>query len=213
MYLPIYGCTILTLVSITRSRLSPEESRAAALEAARVLLIEEGPQAVTLKAVSARIGRTHANLLHHFGSAAELQGALARLIGERVTAQIGEAVERARAGEADPREVVDRTFDAFGREGGGALAAWMILSGDRAALNPILESIHQLVDRLGEGHEDRPVHETTLWLVLAALGDSLMGAPMAEALGLPREKARDLARAHLIATTKIGGKDEQQALP
>jgi AcrR family transcriptional regulator len=213
VYLPEDGCTILTLMSITRSRLSPDESRAAALEAARVLLIEEGPQAVTLKAVSARIGRTHANLLHHFGSAAELQAALARLIGERVTAQIGEAVERARAGEADPREVVDRTFDAFGREGGGALAAWMILSGDRAALNPILESIHRLVDRLGEGHEDRPVHETTLWLVLAALGDSLMGAPMAEALGLPREKARELARAQLIATTKIGAKDEQQPLP
>ena len=40
---------------------------------ARILLIEAGPQAVTLKAVAARIGRTHANLLHHFGSAAELQ--------------------------------------------------------------------------------------------------------------------------------------------
>ena len=34
-----------------------------------MLLIEAGPQSVTLKAVGARIGRTHANLLHHFGSA------------------------------------------------------------------------------------------------------------------------------------------------
>ncbi|HYG30042.1 MAG TPA: TetR family transcriptional regulator [Allosphingosinicella sp.] len=187
-------------MSIARERLTQEESRAAALEAARALLIDEGPQAVTLKAVAARIGKTHANLLHHFGSAAGLQAELARMIGERVTAQIGEAVTRARAGEADPREVVDRTFDAFGREGGGALAAWMILSGDREALNPILESVHALVDRLGEGHEDRPVHETTLWLVLAALGDSLLGAPMAEALGLARDKARELARTQLLAT-------------
>jgi AcrR family transcriptional regulator len=187
-------------MSIVRQRLTQEESRAAALDAARALLIEEGPQAVTLKAVAARIGKTHANLLHHFGSAAGLQVALARLISERVTAQIGEAVTRARAGEADPREVVDRTFDAFGREGGGALAAWMILSGDREALNPILESVHALVDRLGEGHEDRPVHETTLWLVLAALGDSLLGGPMAEALGLARDKARELARNQLLAT-------------
>jgi AcrR family transcriptional regulator len=68
-------------MSITRERLSPEESRAAALEAARALLIESGPQAVTLKAVGARIGKTHGNLLHHFGSAAGLQGELARLIG------------------------------------------------------------------------------------------------------------------------------------
>ena len=47
-------------------RLSPEASRMAALEAARSLLLEAGPQAVTLKAVAGRIGRTHANLLHHF---------------------------------------------------------------------------------------------------------------------------------------------------
>jgi AcrR family transcriptional regulator len=196
---------LLTPMSIGRTRLTQEESRAAALQAARTLLIEEGPQAVTLKAVAGRIGRTHANLLHHFGSAAGLQAALARDLAERVTAHIGEAVERARQGEADPREIVDRTFDAFGREGAGALAAWMILSGNRDALNPVLEAIHGLVDRLGHGHENRPVHETTLWLVLAALGDSLLGAPMAGALGLPPERARELARAHLLSTLGVAG--------
>ncbi len=190
-------------MSITRERLSPEQSRAAALEAARRLLIEQGPQAVTLKAVAAEIGKTHANLLHHFGSAAGLQSALAGLISGRVVDGIAEAVRKSRAGEADPIEIVDRTFDAFGREGAGALAAWMILSGNRDALNPILESIHALVDQLGQGHEDRPVHETTLWLVLAAVGDSLLGAPMADALGLPRDKARELARRQLIATAGL----------
>jgi AcrR family transcriptional regulator len=190
-------------MSIPRERLTPEESRLAALEAARALLIEAGPQAVTLKAVAAKIGKTHANLLHHFGSAAGLQSELARHIGERVTAGIAEAVQRARQGETDPREIVDRTFDAFGREGAGALAAWMILSGNRDALDPILESIHRLVDQLGQGHEDRPVHEITLWLVLAALGDSLLGEPMANALGLSRDKARELARQQLIASTGV----------
>jgi len=190
-------------MSIVRERLNAEDSRSAALEAARELLTRDGPQAVTLKAVGARIGKTHANLLHHFGSAAGLQSALADHIAGRVTAGIAKAVERARQGEADPREIVDRTFDAFGKEGAGALAAWMILSGNRDALDPILESIHRLVDSLGAGHEDRPVHETTLWLVLAALGDSLLGGPMAEALGLPAGKARDLARAQLIAAAGV----------
>ena len=190
-------------MSIVRERLSPEESRSAALEAARTLLIESGPQAVTLKAVGAKIGKTHANLLHHFGSAAGLQSELARLISERVTAVIFATVERARQGEADPREIVDRTFDAFDEEGCGALAAWMILSGNRDALNPILEAIHQLVDQLGKGHEDRPVHETTLWLMLAAIGDSLLGEPMARALALPRDKAREIARRQLLASTQL----------
>jgi AcrR family transcriptional regulator len=190
-------------MSTARLRLSPEESRAAALEAAREILLEAGPSAVTLKAVASRMGKTHANLLHHFGSAAGLQAALARNIAERVTASIGGAVQRARQGEADPREVVDRIFDAFGREGAGALAAWMILSGNRDALDPVLDAIHALVDRLREGHEDRPVPELTLWLVLAALGDSLLGAPMARALGLPPEKARELATRQLIASSGL----------
>ncbi len=190
-------------MSIVRERLTQEESRSAALEAARALLIEAGPQAVTLKAVAARIGKTHANLLHHFGSAAGLQSELARFIGERVTAEIAGAVERARRGEADPIEIVDRTFDAFGREGAGALAAWMILSGNRDALDPILGSIHRLVEELAQGHEERPVREMTLALVLAALGDSLLGEAMAAALDLPRGKARELARKQLIAATGL----------
>ena len=190
-------------MSISRVRLSPEESRAAALEAARALLLEAGPQAVTLKAVAGRVGKTHANLLHHFGSAAGLQAELARYLGERVTSGIAEAVIRARQGETDAREIVDRVFDAFGREGGGALAAWMILSGNRDALNPVLQAIHSLVDQLGEGHEDRPVHEMTLALVLAAVGDSLLGEAMADALSLPRDKARALARNQLIAAVAL----------
>lgn len=185
-------------MSIARARLSSAESRLAALEAARELLTEEGPQSVTLKAVAARIGKTHANLLHHFGSAAGLQSELARHIGDRVTAGIAEAVARTRQGEADPIEIVDRTFDAFDREGAGALAAWMILSGNRDALDPILESIHGLVDQLGQGHGNNPVHEITLSLVLAALGDSLLGEAMAKALDLPRGKARELARRQLL---------------
>ena len=70
------------MVSIAKKRLSPEESRSVALEAARQILIEMGPQAVTLKAVASRIDRTHANLLHHFGSAAGLQKALAAYLAE-----------------------------------------------------------------------------------------------------------------------------------
>lgn len=180
-------------MSISRKRLNSEESRSAALEAARLLLLDQGPQAVTLKAVAAKVGRTHANLLHHFGSAAGLQAELARSIADRVTGSIAEAVERARVGERDVREVVDGTFDAFDREGAGALAAWMILSGNRDALDPILDSIRALVSQLRVGHEEHHVPESTLWLVLAALGDSLLGEPITSSLGLERDAARRIA--------------------
>jgi AcrR family transcriptional regulator len=130
------------VTSTPRKRLSPTESREAAVEAARALLVESGPGAVTLKAVAGRVGRTHANLLHHFGSAEALHTALITRMAADIVGTIGAAVLRVRAGELDPREVVEMTFDAFGKGGAGALASWMILSGNTDALDPILTAIH-----------------------------------------------------------------------
>lgn len=188
-------------MSQVRRRLSPEESRLAALEAARVLLIEAGPQAVTLKAVAGRIGRTHANLLHHFGSAAGLQRDLAGHLAQTVCTTIAEAVRASRAGLGSPREVVDLAFDAFDKEGAGALASWMILTGNEDALTPIVETIHALVDEIAADEANHrgtmAVHEDTLALVLMAMGDALIGKALARSLGLSDTAARDRAQAML----------------
>ncbi|MXO89744.1 TetR/AcrR family transcriptional regulator [Pontixanthobacter aquaemixtae] len=186
----------------TRKRLSPEESRSTALDAARALLIETGPQSVTLKAVSARVGRTHANLLHHFGSASGLQRALAAHLAQTVCETIKDAVRASRAGLGSPREVVDLAFDAFDKEGAGGLASWMLLTGNEDALDPIIETIHELVDEIApeEAEDHRGVmamHENTLTLVLLALGDALMGKALSRALNLPESAARDRAEALL----------------
>lgn len=180
-----------------RKRLTQEESRTVALEAARALLIELGPQAVTLKAVASRIGRTHANLLHHFGSAAGLQKELARHLATTICATIEEAVLASRAGEGTARDVVDLTFDAFDKEGGGALATWMLMNGNEDALDPLVEAVHDLVDDLGD-HDSGMMHDVTHALCLMALGDALMGGALAQSLGLPRTSARDTAERMLI---------------
>ncbi len=181
-------------MSIVKKRLSPEESRSAALEAARLILIEMGPAAVTLKAVAGRIDRTHANLLHHFGSAAGLQKALAAYLAETVCATIGEKMAASPPGERNVREIVDLAFDAFNSGGAGALATWMAATGNEDALDPIVEAIHKLIDGMSpDAHEKRLMHEDTLALVLMALGDAQLGGPMAEALDLPRDTSRVLA--------------------
>lgn len=192
----------------SRKRLSPEESRKSALEAARALLIETGPQSVTLKAVSARIGRTHANLLHHFGSASGLQKELARHLAETVCESIKDAVRASRAGLGSPREVVDLAFDAFDKEGAGALASWMILTGNEDALSPIVETIHQLVDEIapeeaGPHGDVTRVHEDTLALVLMAMGDALIGSALARSLKLPHTAARDRAERMLLTSIQL----------
>ena len=91
-------------------------------------------------------------------------------------------------------------FDAFGAGGAGALASWMILTGNRDALDPVLTAVHDLVEELAHEEErsDAPIRDETLQLVLAALGDALLGAAMARALELPRGRARELAARMLL---------------
>ncbi len=183
-----------------RKRLSPDESRSMALAAAYDILLASGPQAVTLKAVAARIGRTHANLLHHFGSALDLQKALAAMLATKVCASIAETVVKVRRGEADPRTIVDLTFAAFDKQGAGALATWMIISGNKDALDPILTALHRIVNDLSAEGDATLIAENTLTLVFMALGDALLGKPMAEALGLGADAAREIALRQLIAS-------------
>jgi AcrR family transcriptional regulator len=75
-----------------RRRRSPEDARREALAAARRILLEKGPDAVTLKAVGAEIGVSHANLIHHFGSAAGLQSALMGSMVRELTDALGAVV-------------------------------------------------------------------------------------------------------------------------
>src|SRR5215472_3455700 len=112
-----------------RRRRSPEEARGEALASARRLLIESGPGAVTLKAVADDIGMTHTNLLHHFGSAGELQSELMSAMVRDLAAALMDAVAHLRSDAAAPRALVDMVFDAFDKGGAGTLAAWISLSG------------------------------------------------------------------------------------
>ena len=182
-----------------RRRLSPDESRAAAVAAARALLTSEGVAAVTLKAVAAKIGRTHANLLHHFGSVAGLHAALAGDIAVSVAGSITGSIGRMRRGEARLRDVIEGMFDAFIEQGAGELIAWVVLTRQREALEPIVEAIGQVIRDISEPGEDRPLDQATLGLVLLAIGDSLAGSEVARACGLPRVAARDIAVRQVIA--------------
>lgn len=187
-----------------RKRLSPQESRAQALSAARDLLREDGVQAITLKAVAGRIGRTHANLLHHFGSVAELHRALADQIAHEVAAQITGSIGQMRRGEKRLRDVVEGMFDAFIDQRVGELMAWVVLTRQHEALEPVVEAISQVIKDISSPGDTRPLDQATLGLVLFAIGDSLVGADIARACGLPRSAARDIATQQVLAV--VAGK-------
>lgn len=188
-----------------RLRRTAEAAREAALEAARDLLLSEGPSALTLKAVAARIGTGHANLLHHFGSAAGLQTALMeRMICDTV-ARVERAVERLRSGEAAPREIVDVVFDAHGRDGIGRLTAWLTSTGEAERLRPLFDVLRDLIRAIEAGatlpadEARRRIIDMTLLLVLAGLGDSLIGPMLHDTLGQAPGRARDIVAEAVLA--------------
>jgi AcrR family transcriptional regulator len=85
------------------------------LDAARALLLEEGPDAVTLGSVSGRLGMTKPALYHYFPSKEALTRSLvAALIDEEVD-ELEAAVERAGPGE-NPIASMIRAFHAHYRE-------------------------------------------------------------------------------------------------
>jgi AcrR family transcriptional regulator len=184
-----------------RQRRQPEEVRTAALESARKLLIAQGPDAITLKAVAEDLGMTHTNLIHHFGSAAGLQSTLMRDMVSSLTATMEGAVARFRAGEGNVEEFVDLVFDAFDKGGAGRLAAWLMVSGNAKLFAPVGDVVRDYIAHVEEGAQIDPsqaaeLHKrfttTTLFLVIAAFGDAIIGDVMRKMVDRERDTVRHL---------------------
>lgn len=201
-------------ITTIRQRRTPEVVREEALSIARRLLIEQGPGSITLKAVAGELGMTHANLLHHFGSAAGLQSALIGDMARDLTSAVERAVAALRSGEASPRDIIDIVFDAFDKGGAGRLFAWLALSGDTQHLEPIYRAIKQLIavletHTLGDPATTRQrVALLTLAVLLPALGNALVGAELADMLDLQSDASRRLTADQLA--TLISGGDVQR---
>lgn len=182
-----------------RRRRSPDEARAQALVSARKLLIANGPNGLTLQAVAQDIGVTHGTLIHHFGSAAELQSALMGAMVRDLATALETAVAHVRSDERAPRTVVDIVFTAFDEGGAGQLAAWIALSNRYEHLEPVREAVVDLVTALSEkvmtSGEDPPRHipSALLLITLCAFGDAVIGGPLREMLGRDRDAVRRLA--------------------
>ena len=181
-----------------RRKRSPEEAREEALTAARQLLLSGGPKALTLSNVGKAVGMTHANVIHHFGSAAELQSALMGSMVADLAQSIQDAVAHVRSDEAAPRQLVDIVFDAFENGGAGMLAAWMALSQETSHLDPVADVVKSLVRAIEERAQvdmtneaaHRRVTSAVLLIALCAFGDSVIGDPLREMLGRDKEAAR-----------------------
>ncbi|GAA0387052.1 TetR/AcrR family transcriptional regulator [Brevundimonas terrae] len=181
-----------------RRRRTPAEARREALTEARTLLLSGGPDAVTLSAVAGRIGVTHANLIHHFGSAGGLQSALMGSMVHDLASAIQDAVERLRTDDGAPLEVVNAVFEAFSAGGAGRLAAWIVLSGDLSHLEPVRIAVQDLVKaidtKIGNGDRLPPkaIGAAVLFIALTAFGEALIGPPLRDMLDQDEDASRNV---------------------
>ena len=188
-----------------RRKRSPTEAREETLAAARELLLTGGPKAVTLANVGKAVGMTHANVIHHFGSAAELQSALMGSMVGDLTQSIEDAVAHVRSDSAAPRQLVDIVFDAFEKGGAGRLAAWMALSQEVSQLDPVADAVKSLVKAIqdraqAEGEAaHRRITSAVLLISLCAFGDSVIGDQLRPMLGRDSTAARRVT-ARLLPT-------------
>lgn len=176
-------------------RRKPEIVRQEALEVGRRLLIESGPGAVTLKAVGAALGMSHANLIHHFGSAeafqAQIKDSMVKDLTQRVTALVGDD-----GPPPDTASIVGKVFDAYGKGGIGMLMAWSTLTGiphDKEGLTGTTRDlVAALAPRIEGEAADRRAREVVALVSLLAFADALIGGSLAEAVGQPRDAMRTL---------------------
>lgn len=179
-----------------RRKRQAEEAREEALIAARRLLLDSGPNAVTLAAVGKVVGMTHANVIHHFGSAAGLQASLMGSMVRDLALALDDAVAHVRSDAAAPLALIDIVFDAFEKGGAGRLAAWIALSGDLSRLDPVQQAVDDLVqaiqEKLGEegdaGHQR--ITSSVLLIATMAFGDALIGGPLRAMLGREDDAGR-----------------------
>ena len=176
-------------------------AREEAVEAARDLLLAGGASAVTLKAVGERMGVGHANLIHHFGSAAGLQGAvmdrMVRDLAARLDSGLGAGMGQAPAA-PDRAAMLDQVFDAFGEGGAARLGAWMVMQGEAGRADAFAEVVRDQAERLaslaggGEAARERARAVVTT-AVYMAFADGLIGEVLTQMLGVPRDLGRGLA--------------------
>lgn len=180
------------------TRRKPDAVRREALEVGRRLLIAGGPGAVTLKAIGAEMDMSHANLIHHFGSAERLRAQLRDSMVQNLTRASTILIKRNGRSAAGLATIVDQVFDTYAAGGIGMLMAWTVTSGsnDNASGEPA-QAIRELVAVL-ETQIDRPdaarrARELVSLVTCLAFADSLIGKSLAAAVDGQADAMRDLA--------------------
>ena len=167
----------------TRRRRSPEQARTEILDAAEHLLVTEGLKALTLQNVAKQVGISHPGVLHHFRSTDRL----AQALHERVSLRIrGDLLALVHPGsESDRAAAIDKALEALSDPYKGRLLAWLVASGRDPFPDAAETGLSQVAEALANpGTDLEELRYKIMLMVLAMVGESLVGPAVRERLGL-----------------------------
>ena len=104
------------------------------------------------------------------------------------------AIGRRRRGEATERDVVDAMFDAFAEQGAGELIGWIILTRQREALEPVIDTDRAIIADFRDARRRASRWTRSPWgwsCWRSAIAWSATKSPRPP--GQPREAVREIA--------------------
>lgn len=171
---------------------SPEEAKAAILDAAEDIVYEVGTAGLRISAVAKKAQMAHPNIIHHFGSRENLLQELATRVSERSTKRVTEAILEAK--QAPPEKLVDAMTKVLetafeGKE--GRVAIWFNLSGEINTIRPhmkqIVDAAHQLRQTIDTEITLAGTRRIVLLVTLALVGEIVSGQNLKESLELEKK--------------------------
>ncbi|MBM7408181.1 hypothetical protein EDF69_003819 [Sphingomonas sp. JUb134] len=149
-------------------------------------------------------------MTHHFGTAANLQAAVADVLIEQLLFGVRNGTCALKAGTIDEADLVDLVFDVFEETGVGRLIGFLSASGS-TLLRPLFERLARLSREIAaDQQEGSAFTESELptiieSVVTPALSASLIGAELLQALDLEPFHTRERVVRHLAAQRAIRG--------
>ncbi|WP_425354004.1 TetR/AcrR family transcriptional regulator [Brevundimonas diminuta] len=153
---------------------------------------------MTLKAVGQAMGVSHANLIHHFGSAAGLQGALMDRLVRDLAHSVDHGLPTATGEAFDPARLMAVVFEAFDAGGAAQLAAWLALEHETARAESFAGVVRDLADRTAalRGTDEETRARARAIVVIAAymaFADALIGPALRPMLDMTPGDTQALA--------------------
>ncbi len=138
---------------------------------------------------------THGSITHHFGTAANLQAAVADVLIEQLLARVRSGARALKAETIDEAALVDLVFDVFEKTGVGRLIGFLAAS-DSPLLRPLFDKLARLPrdistdEQRGSAFTELELLAVIESVVTPALSASIIGADLLRALNLEPSSIR-----------------------